>query len=113
MATVTLDPQAYVESGETYNNDQSTSRQENYVYILATGGEIPVSVEPTKAGYLAVDSLISVWGEGDSQESAMEDLLRVLRERLEDLQSHAGRMSPRLESQLRLLEHVFRAHGNL
>lgn len=106
MATVTLDPQTYVERGTTYG--EPTSRQENYLYILATGGEIPISVEPRKDGYLAVDSLISIWGEGDTHDAAIEDLVMALRDRLDDLRSHGGRMSPRLERQLRLLEHVLR-----
>lgn len=111
MATVTLDPQNYVERGETY--EWPTSRQPNFVFILAGGGEVPISVEPTRDGYLAVDSLVSVWGEGDTPDTAIEDLLRALREHLEDLSSHSGRMSPRLERQRLLLEHVFRAHGNV
>ncbi len=63
-----------------------------------------VTVQPTKGGYLAVDSLTSVWGEGDTPEAARRDLVRAQREYLEDLQAHAGRMSPRLERQLVRLE---------
>ncbi len=107
MDTVTLDPQNYVERGETY--ELPTSRQPNFLYILTGGGEVPISVERTKDGYLAVDSLVSAWGEGDSPDTAIEDLLEALRERFEDLISHLGRMSPRLERQRLLLEHVFRA----
>ncbi len=112
MATIALDPRSYVESGLTYDGWPSSS-QESHFFILPGGGVVPISVESTKAGYVAVDSLVSVWGEGDTPDIAIHDLMRALREHFEDLRSHHGPMSPRLEGQLLLLEHVFRAHGNV
>ena len=112
MDTVTLDPQNYVESEATLSYGRPTSRQPNFLYILAGGGEIPITVELTKDGFLAVDSLVSVWGEGESPDVAIEDLLRTLHERFEDLSSHPGAMSSRMERQRDLLEHVFGAHSN-
>lgn len=110
MATLTLDPRQYVESRSTY--DPPTSYEDNYVTFLSEGGAVPISVQPTRNGFLAVDSLVSMWGAGHSPEDAISDLLEALEEHLQDLRSHVDRLTPHLERQLRRLEYVFRKNAH-
>ena len=90
---------------------QSRSHATDNFVLIVRGGLIPVDVRETANGFLATDRLVDRWGSGATPKGALNDLFASLGDYLEDLEQHAGRLSPRLQHQMQMLRAVLDVHG--
>ncbi len=111
-ASATIDPRkgyAAVKGSTAYTQNRPYAT-DNFV-LIAREGLIPVDVRATTEGFLATDRLVDRWGSGATPDGAIADLYVSLGDYLGDLKRHAGRLSPRLEHQMHVLQAVLDVDG--
>lgn len=82
-------------------------------YIVSGDALIPVDVRQTARGFLATDRLVDRWGEGTTEQEALDELYAALLDYFADLEDHAGRLSVRLQHHMHILQNVLGAHGGI
>ena len=72
-----------------------------------TTNAAPLNVD-TSESYVVVtlDEVIPMWGEGDTRDEAIDDLVFSLGQLFAELRTHRGRLAPHLVDQLRLMERL-------
>jgi hypothetical protein len=74
--------------------------------VQPLGRRMQISTSFVDDQWLAEESFTAMYGEGDTQEQAWDDLVRSLLHLMADLGTNAATLSPRLKDQLRELEVV-------
>jgi len=72
-----------------------------------TTNTTPLNID-TPESYVVVtlDDVIPMWGEGDTRDEAIDDLVSSLSGLFTDLQAHRDNMAPHLVEQLRFMERL-------
>ena len=109
--SVAVDPRRTNAASSSASYTQSLSHSTDNFVLVVRGGLIPVDVRETADGFLATDRLVDRWGSGATAKGALDDLFASLGDYLEDLEQHDGRLSPRLEHQMHVLQAVLEVHG--
>ena len=66
-------------------------------------GALTIEVRPEHGQYVALENVTGMFGEGDSADDALSNLVESLYDHKRDLEEHRPRLSEHLSTQLRAL----------